>query len=49
MNEQNIIDAINNLATETESLRLEVVELKKTNTALKTQVYELKEYVSRLE
>ena len=49
MNEQNILDAINNLASETEKLRIEVSGLKKLNAELKTQVYELKEYVSTLD
>lgn len=49
MSEQNIIDALNNLASETEKLRIEVRDLTEINKQLKTQVYELKEKVSNLE
>lgn len=49
MNEQNILDAIDDLASQTEKLKTEVSDLKKINTELKTQVSELKEYVSTLE
>ena len=48
MNEQNILDAINNLTSETEKLKTEVSELKETNGELKTEVCKLKEYVSTL-
>ena len=40
---QDILDAINNLAVETEKLRREVKILSNINSELKTEVYELKE------
>lgn len=49
MNEQNIIDALDNLTSEIEKLRIEVVYLTEINKQLKTQVYELKDKVSNLE
>lgn len=49
MNEQNIIDALNGVTLEIEKLRIEVRDLTKVNKELKTQVQELKEYVSTLD
>tara|TARA_R110001606_G_scaffold398851_1_gene579251 strand:+ start:312 stop:458 length:147 start_codon:yes stop_codon:yes gene_type:complete len=46
---QEILEAINNLAIETKELRIEVKKLKEINELLKTDVYTLKEYVSTLE
>ena len=49
MNKQNIIDALNGVTSEIEKLRIEVRDLTKVNKELKTQVQELKEYVSTLD
>jgi FtsZ-binding cell division protein ZapB len=46
--ERELIDTINNLILEIESLKTEISELKDINKELKSNVYLLQEYVSTL-
>ena len=48
MNNQDLIDAVNNLAEETNRLRLEVKDLKEINSELKTEVYKLGQKMTEL-
>tara|TARA_R110002051_G_scaffold323854_3_gene418857 strand:+ start:755 stop:901 length:147 start_codon:yes stop_codon:yes gene_type:complete len=48
MSNQDLIDAVNNLAEETNRLRLEVKDLKEINSELKTEVYELGQRMTEL-